>query len=113
MAPGLLPGRVRRDAAAEWFGQAWPTVPGKDGLDATGILQAAADGKIDTLVLLGADPLSDFVDRDLAERALTGARTVIAVDQFLTECPSGPTWCWPPPGSPGVGHTNPRAASRS
>ena len=85
MAPGLLPGRVRRDAAAEWFGQAWPTVPGKDGLDATGILQAAADGKIDTLVLLGADPLSDFVDRDLAERALTGARTVIAVDQFLTE----------------------------
>ena len=85
MSPGLLPGRVTREAGAAWFGQAWPTVPAADGLDAAGILQAAADGKIDTLVLLGADPLSDFVDRDLAERALTGARNVIAVDQFLTD----------------------------
>ncbi|MBX7070976.1 MAG: molybdopterin-dependent oxidoreductase, partial [Microthrixaceae bacterium] len=85
MSPGLLPGRVTREAGAAWFGQAWPTVPTADGLDAAGILQAAADGKIDTLVLLGADPLSDFVDRDLAERALTGARSVIAVDQFLTD----------------------------
>ncbi len=85
MSPGLLPGRVTREAGAAWFGQAWPTVPAADGLDAAGILQAAADGKIDTLVLLGADPLCDFVDRDLAERALTGARNVIAVDQFLTD----------------------------
>ena len=45
---------------------------------------AAADGEIDVLVLLGADPLADFPDRDLARRALAGARTVIAVDMFLT-----------------------------
>ncbi|MFN8050205.1 MAG: NADH-quinone oxidoreductase subunit NuoG [Acidimicrobiales bacterium] len=85
LAPGLLPGRVRRSDAAGWFGEAWPTVPAADGLDAAGILQAAADGKIDTLVLLGADPLADFVDRELATRALTGARSVIALDQFLNE----------------------------
>ena len=30
--------------------------------------------------LLGADPLSDFPDHDLAERAVAGARTVISVD---------------------------------
>ena len=36
-------------------------------------------------MLLGADPLADFPDRDLAERGLAGARTVIALDQFLTE----------------------------
>ena len=36
------------------------------------------------LVLLGADPLVDFPDTDLATRALAGARTVIAVDRFLT-----------------------------
>ena len=36
------------------------------------------------LVLLGADPLTDFPDRDLATRGLAGARTVIAVDRFLT-----------------------------
>jgi NADH-quinone oxidoreductase subunit G len=85
MSPGLLPGRVTLDAGREWFGERWPTVPAARGLDAAGILRAAADGKIDTLVLLGADPLADFPDRDLAERGLAGARTVIALDQFLTE----------------------------
>ena len=85
MSPGLLPGRVTLDAGREWFGDRWPTLPQTRGLDAAGILRAAADGKIDTLVLLGADPLADFPDRDLAERGLAGARTVIACDQFLTE----------------------------
>ncbi len=59
--------------------------PHDDGLDAGGILAAAADGKVDLLVLLGADPLSDVPDPDLARRALAGARRVIAVDTFLTE----------------------------
>jgi len=47
-------------------------------------LQAAADGKLELLVLLGADPLSDCPDGDLAWRGLTGARRVIALDTFLT-----------------------------
>jgi NADH-quinone oxidoreductase subunit G len=85
MAPGVLPGRVTLKAGQGWFAARWPTVPETKGLDATGILRAAADGKIDTLVLLGADPLADFPDRDLAERGVAGARTVIACDQFLTE----------------------------
>jgi NADH-quinone oxidoreductase subunit G len=85
MSPGLLPGRVTLDAGREWFADHWTTLPTARGLDAAGILRAAADGKIDTLVLLGADPLADFPDRDLAERGLAGARTVIACDQFLTE----------------------------
>jgi NADH-quinone oxidoreductase subunit G len=59
--------------------------PQPGGLDAAGILAAAADGKVDLLVLLGADPLGDFPDTDLARRALAGARRVIAVDTFLTE----------------------------
>jgi len=57
--------------------------PGKGGLDTRGALQAAADGKIECLVLVGADPLSDFPDTDLARRALAGARRIIAVDTFL------------------------------
>ncbi|HET9608432.1 MAG TPA: NADH-quinone oxidoreductase subunit NuoG [Acidimicrobiales bacterium] len=85
MAPGLLPGRVTLDGGRDWFAERWPTLPGGKGLDTSGILRAAADGKIDTLVLLGADPLADFPDRDLAERGMAGARTVIALDQFLTE----------------------------
>jgi NADH-quinone oxidoreductase subunit G len=58
--------------------------PGAGGLDATGIMQAAADGKIGCLVLLGADPLNDFPDAELARRALAGATSVIAIDTFLT-----------------------------
>jgi NADH-quinone oxidoreductase subunit G len=62
--------------------------PGAGGLDARGALQAAADGKIECLVLLGADPLADFPDADLARRGVAGARRVIAVDTFLTETAS-------------------------
>jgi len=54
-------------------------------LDATGILSAAAEGRIQALILLGADPLADFPDRALARRALAGAGYVVAVDLFLTE----------------------------
>jgi NADH-quinone oxidoreductase subunit G len=59
--------------------------PRDDGLDGAGILTAAAEGRIDLLVLLGADPIADCPDADLARRALAGARRVIAVDTFLTE----------------------------
>ncbi len=58
--------------------------PGRGGLDTRGTLQAAADGKIECLVLVGADPLTDFPDTDLARRALAGARRILAVDTFLT-----------------------------
>jgi NADH-quinone oxidoreductase subunit G len=85
MAPGVLPGRVTLQDGRSWFADHWPTVPEAKGLDAAGILRAASEGQIDTLVLLGADPLADFPDRDLAERGVAGARTVIACDQFLTE----------------------------
>ena len=55
------------------------------GSDGLGILEAAADGRTDLLVLLGVDPIADCPDADLARRALAGARRVIAVDTFLTE----------------------------
>ncbi len=84
LSPGLLPGRVSLDEGRAHFHETWSTVPATAGLDTTGILQAAADGKLDVLVLLGADPLTDFPDTDLATRALAGARTVIAVDVLLT-----------------------------
>jgi NADH-quinone oxidoreductase subunit G len=62
--------------------------PGNGGLDTRGILQAAADGKLDCLVLVGADPLADFPDTDLARRALAGARRIVAVDTFLNDSSS-------------------------
>ena len=53
--------------------------------DGLATLRAAADGKIDLLVLLGADPINDCPDADLARRALAGARRVISVDTFPSE----------------------------
>ncbi|HQV56496.1 MAG TPA: molybdopterin-dependent oxidoreductase, partial [Ilumatobacteraceae bacterium] len=58
--------------------------PGVDGRDSRAALRAAAEGRIECLVLVGSDPLSDFPDRDLARRALAGARRIISVDTFLS-----------------------------
>ena len=84
LAPGLLPGRTSLDGAAGWYGAAWGAVPEQRGTDTAGILVAAAAGRIDVLFLLGADPLADFPDRELARRALERVGTVIAVDTFGT-----------------------------
>jgi NADH-quinone oxidoreductase subunit G len=85
LAPGLLPGRVALDDGRAWFSSEWATLPAEVGLDTAGILAAAADGQIDTLVLLGADPMTDFPDAQLARRGLAGARTVISVGTFLDD----------------------------
>ncbi len=54
------------------------------GLDTIGMLEAAAAGKLDTLVLLGADPLSDVPDRALVEKAFDAVTHIVSVDSFLT-----------------------------
>ena len=84
LVPGLLPGRTSLAGAGAWYGSAWGAVPTHRGADAAGILVAAAAGHLDVLVLLGADPLADFPDRELARRALERAGTIIAVDVFGT-----------------------------
>ncbi|MSO58756.1 MAG: NADH dehydrogenase (quinone) subunit G [Ilumatobacteraceae bacterium] len=53
--------------------------------DAAAILEASANGKVDCLILLGADPLSDVPDADLARRGIAGARYIIAIDTFLNK----------------------------
>ena len=54
------------------------------GNSARSILTAASEGHIECLILLGADPLSDVPDLDLARRALASAHNIIAVDTFPT-----------------------------
>ncbi|MFM7225578.1 MAG: NADH-quinone oxidoreductase subunit NuoG [Actinomycetota bacterium] len=83
-APGFLPGRVTLDSGREWFTERWGRVPAATGLDAEGILRAAVDGRIEVLVLLGADPVADFPDATLVRDALDAVPTVIAVDAFLS-----------------------------
>ncbi len=85
LAPGVLPGRVGLDEGRRWYESRWETLPTERGLDATGILTEAAEGRLDVLVLLGSDPVRDFPDRDLAQRAVAGAHTVVSVGTFLDD----------------------------
>ncbi|MHB1130134.1 MAG: NADH-quinone oxidoreductase subunit NuoG [Ilumatobacteraceae bacterium] len=75
--PVLRRGNVRGAIAAG-------LTPQSDFGDTADILAAAAAGKIECLVLLGADPLADVPDADLARRGIAGARNIIAIDTFLT-----------------------------
>jgi NADH-quinone oxidoreductase subunit G len=84
LAPGLLPGRVALEDGRSWFEGAWGAVPAETGRDTTAILEALAAGEMRALVLLGADVVGDFPDRDLAERALEAAELVVAVDTVLS-----------------------------
>ncbi|HLX88169.1 MAG TPA: molybdopterin-dependent oxidoreductase, partial [Acidimicrobiales bacterium] len=84
LAPGVLPGRVSRAAGASWFASAWGAAPQSDGLGTAAMLEELAGGRMSALVLLGADVVGDFPDRDLAERALEAADLVVAVDTFLS-----------------------------
>ena len=56
----------------------------RNGNDAAAILEASAQGNVDCLILIGADPLSDVADVDLARRGIAGAKFVVAIDTFLT-----------------------------
>jgi predicted molibdopterin-dependent oxidoreductase YjgC len=86
LAPGILPGRVGLEAGRDWFEHHWGApLPDFSGDGAAGILEAAARGRIGGLVLLGADPLSDFPDSVTAVKGIVGARFVVAVDTHLND----------------------------
>jgi len=98
LSPGLLPGRVGLETGREWFTAAWGAVPEAVGLDTAGILAsmagepaaeptsaAAGPPAVTSLVLLGADPMSDFPDRALAEKALSAGHFIIAVTGHPSE----------------------------
>ncbi|MFP5487654.1 MAG: NADH-quinone oxidoreductase subunit NuoG [Acidimicrobiia bacterium] len=55
------------------------------GHDALATMRAAADGKVDLLFLVGADPINDCPDADLARRALAGARRIVSIDTLPSE----------------------------
>jgi NADH-quinone oxidoreductase subunit G len=55
------------------------------GRDATGIAQAATDGELTALLLLGTDPVRDQPDRALWEQAMHSVALVVASASVLTE----------------------------
>ncbi|NDC90843.1 MAG: NADH dehydrogenase (quinone) subunit G, partial [Acidimicrobiia bacterium] len=57
--------------------------PKNNSGDAIDILNSAAAGKIDCLILLGADPISDVADSGVVQRALAQVKNLISVDTML------------------------------
>ncbi len=90
LAPGILPGRVGLDAGRDRFSTAWGSVPPGAGLSTADILASMAGERdagapVRALVLLGADPLNDFPDRAVAEKALSAGHFVVAVTGHPSE----------------------------
>jgi len=83
LSPGMFPGRSTAAPSN------WASVPANTGLDTEAMLRLAADGGIDVAVLLGSDPLSDFPDAQLVERALNNVEHLIAVDCLLNFTSTG------------------------
>ncbi|HEY7873502.1 MAG TPA: NADH-quinone oxidoreductase subunit NuoG [Actinomycetota bacterium] len=59
-------------------------VAGTAGKDTRAMLEAAAAGELDALLIVGADPISDFPDSDLATRALESSAFTVVVELFPT-----------------------------
>ncbi|MCH7232833.1 NADH-quinone oxidoreductase subunit G [Glycomyces sp. L485] len=82
--PNLLPGggladyAADREQLAEYWGAEAP-LPGADGRHAWQILQAAADGELDGLLVGGVDPY-DFAGAPAVEAALYAARFVVSLE---------------------------------
>jgi predicted molibdopterin-dependent oxidoreductase YjgC len=55
------------------------------GMDTRAMLEAAAAGELDALVVFGADLVADFPHADLAERALANCPFTLVVEMFPTE----------------------------
>ena len=74
--PVLRRGNVRGAVAAG-------LTPQNNSGDAIDILNAAAAGKIECLVLLGSDPMSDVADAGLVQRALAQVKNLISIDTMI------------------------------
>ncbi len=59
--------------------------PRGDGLDTRAMLEAARDGNLAVLVILGANPMLRFPDRALVEAALRATPFVVVTELFMTE----------------------------
>ncbi|HZO95009.1 MAG TPA: molybdopterin-dependent oxidoreductase [Candidatus Baltobacteraceae bacterium] len=59
--------------------------PRAGGLNTRAMLEAARDGKLETLVILGANPMLRFPNRALVEEALRATPFVVVTELFMTE----------------------------
>ncbi|UCG39084.1 MAG: NADH-quinone oxidoreductase subunit NuoG [bacterium] len=86
--PSMLPGRqpVTSAQARKKMEKAWGTpIPSKAGLDALQMIQAAADGKLRGLYLVGVNLFSTFPGGARVKKALDKLEFLVVQELFLTE----------------------------
>jgi NADH-quinone oxidoreductase subunit G len=77
----FIPGEAPNAFGAETLGM----LPDDGGLDARGMFEAARDGKLAVLSVLGANPALHFPDRDLALAGLANVPFLVVSELFMTE----------------------------
>ena len=87
LAPTLLPGRVSVSGGSA-LADHWGDLPDTPGMATGQMLAGAADGSVQALLLVGADPVRDMPDGVTASNGITAAGFVVALDQFLTDSSS-------------------------
>ncbi|MBV8584421.1 MAG: molybdopterin-dependent oxidoreductase, partial [Candidatus Eremiobacteraeota bacterium] len=84
------------------FERAWNApLPPKRGWNLTGMFEAMERGELDTLYVVGENPAQSEADQHRALRLLSGLRTLIVQDIFLTKTgrladvvfPASSSWC--------------------
>ncbi|MCL5048017.1 MAG: NADH-quinone oxidoreductase subunit NuoG [Firmicutes bacterium] len=78
LAPNLLPGRVNKDYG-DIVRRKWGTLPEANSHGTTEILSRCAKGEVSVLILLASDPLSDFFDQSLVEKAFENTPFIVAL----------------------------------
>jgi NADH-quinone oxidoreductase subunit G len=76
----FVPGEQQNARGAEVLG----CVPREGGLDVRGMLEAARDGRLRSLAILGANPLESFPDRALVEAAFAKLDMLVVAELFPT-----------------------------
>lgn len=86
--PNMLPGYQRVDDPniRTKFAAAWnATIPEKPGLTAPEMFEAAAEGRIRAMYIVGENPLLTEADGNLVKRALEELEFLVVQDLFITE----------------------------
>ncbi|MBD3169620.1 MAG: NADH-quinone oxidoreductase subunit NuoG [candidate division Zixibacteria bacterium] len=86
--PGILPFGVdniydNRKALADSWGA--EKLSDSEGMNTAEMLNAAAEGKLKALFILGADPVGFYPGRGIAEKAMKKAEFKVVCETFLTE----------------------------
>lgn len=87
-SPARLPGHVEVSSIAERkrFEKAWNgKVPKERGMGAYEMMQAAAEGKLKALYLVGVNPLATFPGGEDVEKALKKMEFLVVQELFLTD----------------------------